>query len=81
MDDTWSADTCIYNTAGEICLSSKNVTDVSHLSTSEDGEWVTRDFIALKESRRNPASEGEAGGKYCSKTRSLSINLSASIGI
>jgi hypothetical protein len=46
----------------------------------EEGEWVTRGFIAPKASRRNPASKGEAGDKYCSKTISLSNNLSASIG-
>lgn len=50
------------------------------LCRSEEGEWVTRGLIALKASRRNPASKGEAGDKYCSRTRSLSINLSASIG-
>lgn len=79
-DDTWSADTCKYSTAGEMCLSSKNVTDVSHISISEYGEWLTRGLIALKASRRNPASKGEAGGKYCSRTRSLSKSLSTSIG-
>ena len=42
----------------------------SHVNESEEGEWVTLGFIALKESRRNPASEGDAGGRYCSKTRS-----------
>jgi len=50
------------------------------LCTSEKGEWVTRGLIALKASRRNPASKGETGDRYCSRTRSLSINLSASIG-
>lgn len=53
---TWKTDTWIYSTAGDICLSSKNVDEVSHIFTSEEGEWVTRGRIALKPSRRNPAS-------------------------
>ncbi|CAL1390808.1 unnamed protein product [Linum trigynum] len=63
-----------------MCLSSRNVADVSHVSTSEDGEWMIRGLIALKASSLNPASKGVVGGKYCSKVRSLSISLSTSIG-
>lgn len=64
-----------------MCLSSICVKDVSQIFASkEDGEWVILGFITLKESRRKPANPGEDGDKYCSKTSSLSINLSASIG-
>lgn len=63
-----------------MCLSSKHVRDESQKSALEDGEWVTRGFIALKASRRNPANKGETGERYCSKTISLPVNLSASIG-
>lgn len=78
--NTWRADTWIYKTAGEMSLSSKNVIGVSQIFKSEEGEWVTRGFIALKASKRNPATKGEAGDKYCSRTRSLTLDLSASIG-
>lgn len=61
-------------------LSSNIQEETSHGFTCEGGEWVTRGFIALKPSRRKPASIGETGGRNCSKTRSFSVNLSTSIG-
>lgn len=61
-------------------LSSNNVADASQIRAFDDGEWVTRGFIALKASNLNPASLGETGDRYCSKTRSLFISLSASSG-
>ena len=59
-----------YNTASEMYLSYKNVTDLSQISESEEGECATPGFIALKASTQNPASKGDEGGRYCSKTRS-----------
>lgn len=61
-------------------LSSRKLDDVSQIFASEEGEWFIRGFIAEKPSRRNPASIGEPGSRYCSTTRSLSVNLSASVG-
>jgi len=49
--------------------------------SEEEGEWVTRGLITLKKSSRNPAIPGELGKRYCSRTRSLSLSLSASTGI
>jgi hypothetical protein len=50
-------------------------------NSDEEGEWVTRGHITLKKSSRNPAIPGELAKRYCSRTRSLSLSLSASTGI
>lgn len=68
----------MYKIAGEMCLSSKRLRELR--CGFVQGEWVTLGLVALKASNRNPESGGEVEGKYCSKTRSLKINLSFSGG-
>lgn len=76
---TWRAETCMNSTGGDMYLSSISI-DVSQICASGRGEWVTLGCIAAKASNRKPAIKGEVGETYCSRTRPLSIGLSASQG-